>query len=40
MLPRFDVPAKMLAVIRQFHDGMRARVRTGDGEHSELFDVT
>ena len=28
------------SVIRQFHDGMRARVRTDDGEHSEKFDVT
>ena len=27
------------AVIRQFHDGMRARVRS-DGEHTEWFDVT
>ena len=27
-------------VIRQFHEGMRARVRTDDGEHSERFDVT
>ena len=30
----------MLTVIRQFHEGMRARVRTDDGEHSEWFDVT
>ena len=30
----------MLAVVRQFHDGMRACVRTGDGEHSERFGVT
>ena len=33
VLLHFGVPAKMLAVIRQFHDGMRARVRTDDGEH-------
>ena len=29
----------MLTVIREFHDGMRACVRTDDGEHSEWFDV-
>ena len=34
------VPEKMSTVIRQFHEGMRARVRTDDGEHSEWFDVT
>ena len=27
-LERFGVPVKILAVIRQFHDGLRARVRT------------
>ena len=40
VLTRFGVPTKMLTVIRQFHDGMRVRVRTDDGEHSEWFDVT
>ena len=40
VLARFGVPEKMLVVIRQFHEGMRARVRTDDGEHSEWFDVT
>ena len=30
----------MLTVIRQFHEGMRDRVRTDDGEHSVWFDVT
>ena len=40
VLTRFGVPAKVPAVIRQFHDGMRARVRTDDGEHSEWYDVT
>ena len=39
VLARFGVPEKMLTVIRQFHEGMGARVRT-DGEHSEWFDVT
>ncbi|CAB1118815.1 unnamed protein product [Ectocarpus sp. CCAP 1310/34] len=36
---RFGVPPKMLAVIRHFHEGMRARVRTDDGQYSEWFDV-
>ena len=40
VLARFGVPEKMLTVIRQFHEGMRVRVRTDDGEHSEWFDVT
>ena len=38
-LARFGVPQKKLTVIRQFREGMRARVRTDDGEHSERFDV-
>ena len=37
VLARFGVPEKMLTVIRQFHKGMRARVCTDDGEHSEWF---
>ena len=40
VLARFGVPDKMLTVIRQFHEGMRARVLTDNGEHSEWFDVT
>ena len=40
VLARFGVPEKMLTVIRQFHEGMRARVRTDDVEHSEWFDAT
>ena len=40
VLARFGVPEKMLTFIRQFHEGMRARVRTDDGEHSDWFDVT
>ena len=36
----FGVPTKMPAEIRRFHEGMRARVRTDDGEHSEWFDIT
>lgn len=34
-----DIPPIMLSIIRQFHDGMRARVRTSDGEFLERFDV-
>ena len=33
------LPANMLAVIRQFHDSIQARVRTDDGGHSEWFNV-
>ena len=33
VLAPFGAPAKILAVIRQFHDGMRARVSTDDDEH-------
>lgn len=33
VLARFGVPAKMLAVIRQFHKDMRARPRTDDGDY-------
>ena len=40
VLTHFGVTAKMIAVIRQLHDGMRARVRTDSGEHSEWFGVT
>ena len=39
ILARYGVPAKMISVIRQFHDGMRACVRLDDGECSEWFDV-
>lgn len=34
VLTYFGLPAKMLTVIRQFLDRMRACVRTADGEHS------
>ena len=37
---RFGVPTKMLRIIRSFHDGMQARVRTDDSRHSKWFDVT
>ena len=39
LLARFGVPQKMLAVIRHFHDGIRSRIRTDDGEYSERFNV-
>ena len=40
MLARAGVPEEMIAVIRQFHDGMQARVRMDDGELSDWFQVT
>ena len=39
MLARAGVP-EMIAVIRQFHDGMQAQVRMDDGELSDWFEVT
>ena len=39
VLARFGVPPRMLAVIRQFHDGMQVCVRLDDGECSDKFDV-
>eukprot|EP00752_Nemacystus_decipiens_P018359 g16470.t1 len=39
VLRRFGVPPKMLAVIRGFHEGMRARVRMDNGSLSDWFDV-
>ena len=39
VLARFGVPEKILTVIRQFHEGIRSRVRTDHREHSEWFDV-
>ena len=39
VLARFGVPPRMLAVIRQFHDGMQACVRLDDGECPDKFDV-
>ena len=40
VLARFGVPDNVLTVIRQFHEGVRARVRTANGKHSEWFGVT
>ena len=39
VLARFLVPPKMLAVIRHFHDGMRACIRTDNGKCSDWFGV-
>ena len=39
VLTRIGVPPQMIAVIRQFHDGMRARVRPNDGVCSDWFEV-
>ena len=40
VLARAGVPEEMIAVIRQFHDGMKAQVRMDDGELSDWFEVT
>ena len=40
MLARAGVPEEMIAVIRQFHDGMQAQMRMDDGELSDWFEVT
>ena len=39
VITRTEVPPQMIAVIRQFHDGMRACVRPDDGICSDWFDV-
>ena len=39
VLSRIGVPPQMIAVIRQFHDGMRACVRPDDGFCLDWFDV-
>ena len=40
VLARAGVPEETIAIIRQFHDGMQARVRMDDGELSDWFEVT
>ena len=40
MLARAGVPEEMIAVIRQFHDGMQAQVRMDEEELSDWFEVT
>ena len=39
VLTRFGTPPQMIEVIRQFHDGMRACVRSDDGRCPERFEV-
>ena len=39
VLTRIGVPPQMLAVIQQFHDGMRAYVQPDDGVYSDWFEV-
>ena len=39
VLTRIGVPPQIIAVIRQFHDGMRACVRPDDGVCSDWFEV-
>ena len=39
VLTRIGVPPQIIAVIRQFHDGMRACERTDDGVCSDWFEV-
>ena len=39
IMSTFGCPAKFIAMVRQFHDGMLARVQN-DGEFSDLFPVT
>ena len=40
VLARASVPEEMIAVVRQFHDGVQAWVRMDDGELSDWFEVT
>ena len=39
IMAKFGCPAKFIAVVRQFHDGMLARVQN-DGKFSDPFPVT
>ena len=39
VLTRIGVPPQMIAVVRQFHDGMKACVRPDDGVCSDWFEV-
>ena len=39
VLTRIGVPPQLIAIIRQFHDGMRARVRCGDVVCLDWFEV-
>ena len=39
VLARFGIPPRLLAVVRQFHNGMQACVRLDDGECPDMLDV-
>ena len=39
IMTKFGCPPRYIAMVRQFHDGMQARVQN-DGEYSEPFPVT
>ena len=39
IMSKFGCPPRFIAMVRQFHDGMQARVQN-DGEFSEPFEVT
>ena len=39
IMAKFDCPTNFIAMVRQFHDGMLARVQN-DGEFSDPFAVT
>ena len=39
IMAKFGFPSRYIAMVRQFHDGMQARVQN-DGEFSEPFPVT
>ena len=39
IMAKFGCPPRYIAMVRQFHDGMQARVQH-DGEYSEPFPVT
>ena len=39
IIAKFGCPPRSIAMVRQFHDGMQARVQN-DGEFSEPFEVT
>ena len=40
VVSRAGIPEEMIAVIRQFRDGMQARVRMDDAELSDWFEVS
>ena len=38
-MAKFGCPSRFIAIVRQFHDGMQARVQN-NGEFSEPFELT